>query len=291
VFCVVIVSTTIANYKSILDTLRAAGVIPIVTTLTPRTGPPTNLRALNVWLRNYANAHGLPFADAFAAVVDTTTTGTYLAANTSDGGGHPSVAGAKLIGQTIANAVTTFLTKTAPLAVNNLVVAGDTIDRWGVSTNNSLLLTDTNADGTPDGYNVPGSGTCDLATSSPTLGKYATLTRAASDVAIRLSTALSGFNNGDQCWLAFECYSTVKASAGGAALYLDQISNSAHVFAGFGKFTEDIPSGSVWSQIFTYDTATIDPRLEIFAYDASGAKLGFTRGVLLNLTTGGVTTV
>jgi lysophospholipase L1-like esterase len=85
-FCVVIAgandfansvafSTTISNYKLILDTLRTAGVIPIVTTLPPRTGPPANLRALNVWLRSYANTNGLPFADAFGAVVDTTTTG------------------------------------------------------------------------------------------------------------------------------------------------------------------------------------------------------------------------
>jgi hypothetical protein len=134
---------------------------------------------------------------------------------------------------------------------------------------------------------VPSSGTCDLGTSA-SLGKYATLTRAASDVALRLTTVLTGFNNGDVCWLTFECYSTVKAVAGGAALYIDQISDSTHVFAGFGKFTEDIPSGSVWSQIFTYDAATIDPRLEIFAYDASGAKLGFGRGALLNLTQAGV---
>ena len=103
-------ATVIANLTTIIDTLTAAGIKPIVLTITPSVfiNTPAKLAdagRVNDWIKALPTTRGVDVIDWRAAVVDfASTTGAWTAAWTGDGV-HPNEAGCVRLGQCVAAAL------------------------------------------------------------------------------------------------------------------------------------------------------------------------------------------
>jgi len=168
-----------ATIKTIVAKCAAIGAVPVLMTTPPNnyasaTAQETAMRGYNAWLVRYAAAAGLPCIDVFGIVSDPTQRFKYLAANEIGDGIHPNSAGHQLIGLALWNTLASSITPNAELLTqysadpNNIVT-------------NGLFLTDTNADGLADSWNVyasPGQGTFarSVVTDAAVLGKMQRLT-------------------------------------------------------------------------------------------------------------------
>jgi len=103
-------ATVIANLTTIIDTLTAAGIKPIVLTMTPSVfiNTPAELAdagRVNDWIKALPITRGVNVIDWRAAVVDfASTTGAWTAAWSADGV-HPNEAGSVRLGQCVAEAL------------------------------------------------------------------------------------------------------------------------------------------------------------------------------------------
>jgi lysophospholipase L1-like esterase len=203
-------ATSIANLTSMYAQLLAAGILPIACTLPPRTGATSGdntLRTqLNIWIVRYARTNGIPMVDFYGTLVDTATAGSYLAALTADGV-HPNGAGAKAMGQAMADSMATWLSPVTPFLSQN-----NTDPALGLS--NSLNLTDTNADGVPDNWTISGTGAVGtLVTDAAVKGKYYVATRGSADLTAQMAAAITAAA-GDKIYLGVKLMSTVEATSG-----------------------------------------------------------------------------
>lgn len=188
-YCVVLIGTNDsgAGYlwrytetmKKIVAALIANGVEPILCTLTPRSS--NSRQPQSNWIRHYAQQNGLKCID-FA--VDPTLThadsGNWLA-GLSDDNVHPNAVGAKAMGSVVYNAFNAW-----GILRNNPPFSAQNSDSFSlVSPTNALMVTDTNADGVPDGWSLTGSGaTSSLAASPYGVGQEMTVTAAAAATTI-----------------------------------------------------------------------------------------------------------
>lgn len=124
-------ATTTANLSTIYATLRGAGITPVVIGDPPNNGSAaqkSTIAKLVDWEARHAREYGYPFVNVYATVVDPAT-GAMQSAYTADGT-HPTPAGAKVIGQLIADEIDNLLPPwSAPLVctdvdTSNGVVAG-----------------------------------------------------------------------------------------------------------------------------------------------------------------------
>jgi lysophospholipase L1-like esterase len=103
-------ATVIANLTTIIDTLTAAGIKPIVLTMTPSVfiNTPAKLAdagRVNDWIKALPTTRGVNVIDWRAAVADfASTTGAWTAAWSADGI-HPNHAGSIRLGQCVAAAL------------------------------------------------------------------------------------------------------------------------------------------------------------------------------------------
>jgi lysophospholipase L1-like esterase len=116
-----------ATMADIYDTLIAGGILPVACTITPTTlaADTATIVAINAVITNLAAARGLVLADLYTA----TNTGGVWTTNYNVDGAHPSVLGAKVMGQTLRDAIDPVLYATPP----NLVTAatdGDADLMW-----------------------------------------------------------------------------------------------------------------------------------------------------------------
>lgn len=109
------VAASLANIATIVNTLRAAKIEPVLLTIPPNTGSGLSAQAVaaqrrwvvafNAGLRTYANTNGVRMVDAYAILVDPSTGGYRTSLGNSDGV-HPTAAGSKALGVAIAKALT-----------------------------------------------------------------------------------------------------------------------------------------------------------------------------------------
>lgn len=285
--------TTFYNLTAIYQGLLSAGVLPVLCTMTPRTGPPASVTSINTWIKRYARANGLPLVDTFQSVVDTTTSGTFQAGLTIDGGGHPNSAGAKLMGQTFWNAIKNYMGQEgiAPLAGFNLKVASDTVDILGALTQNSLFLLDTNADGVPNGWILGGGGggTGSIASAATSgVGNYWKITRGTTDSLGKVSGNMTAAADSDRIQVVTECISTVEATSGAADVLVTN-ADGTKSFAGLTGWATDIPAGSVLSQEFFWRTgSSMVPYIQANAKTTASTLVGIARSAIYNLTAAGI---
>lgn len=93
-------SDTIRNIRSMVDQAQAAGIRPILCTITP-SGEYHNVTAHNAEIKALAAEMHLPCVDLYAALVDPGRPGYCIHAYTTDGL-HPSVDGYQVMGEAIA---------------------------------------------------------------------------------------------------------------------------------------------------------------------------------------------
>jgi hypothetical protein len=158
----------------------------------------------NTWLRQYASEQGIPLIDFYSSLIDPAT-GAYVAALTIDGT-HQSEAGAKVLGQLIADTAFAQLPSWgAPLPVfdttdsRNLLLNG--LFRAGTPTATSWL----NTGGTPSIATAP------PAAGNPAVaGSWQRLTDVAVETANIRQNISTGFSPGD----VIECTGRVTSVKG-----------------------------------------------------------------------------
>lgn len=300
-FCVVIaggndansaqgdITTTVNNLTAIYDSLRAAQIMPVCCTYVPGQNLSSwGRQRLNEFVRRYAAVNGCPFVDVFSILGDPAGSGTYLNDGTYNADSvHPNAYGAKVIGQRIAEALDPYLTPYAPpLAQINTFGANDTINK----ITNPLLLTDTNADGQPDGwttdFGTPATNT--LTTHEAVRGSVYQITRGASDASVQYYTgAAIPVTAGNRMVFACRVAATVK-SVGGVFRVRLQKSDSTTVLVGLQDYTEDVPIGSVLAVEFVVPSGFTGLRLHMTAGTASGAAVSVGQVTLLDYTAAGI---
>jgi lysophospholipase L1-like esterase len=146
---------TKSNLTAIWTALANAGITPVLCTLTPRNdfagSKAVVLTTINAWIRNQARINGWPLVDLHGQVVDVVGGGYAAGLNFDDV--HPSDAGAKMIGQHVADVLAPTLPLADPLLAdyNNYYTANIVLD------DNPLFLNDDNSDGNPDGMSCAGT--------------------------------------------------------------------------------------------------------------------------------------
>jgi lysophospholipase L1-like esterase len=243
---------TFATYKTnIVDmvaAVRSIGATPALRTIVPsNTLSHATINGWNAWLRRYASQQRIPLLDAYAALVDTTN-GHYQASLTDDGI-HPNTAGRLALGAMYHATLTAWANPCTPY------MSADNVDAFAMWTTNNLLLTDTNADGVPDGwaaYNGSSGFAHALVVDADVPGQMMQTTMTAAASARVLERAVTGgITEGDV--LAFsgvftcdggvtcDCKLTFTGAAGAARTY---ISPAAAVTRGAWYHERPVPAGA-----------------------------------------------
>lgn len=164
-------ATSKANMQTAVVRVRAAGIQPVLVTCYPNSNATFNaaVRAWNEWVKFYGFANGIPVMDIYAAVVDpASTTGGWLAANTSDGV-HATAIGASRAAQVgLAQlAAMGVIGGTLPSASAFSRLASNTLGVGARETANLLaapLFNLGNTSGVATGWSFSGTGTCSINT-------------------------------------------------------------------------------------------------------------------------------
>lgn len=135
-------ATYSANIKAMVSKLQRAGITPILCTVTPHNNEQfnENVRLYNAWLRGWCRGR-VALVDTHAAVC--APSGGWVAGAVDADGLHPTAAGSKLLGKAVADALRP-ITVPSPLMVSMAPGSPNLVP-------NSGFVTDTNADGIPDG--------------------------------------------------------------------------------------------------------------------------------------------
>lgn len=173
------------NLLSMYQSIHAAGCYPILCTIPPRSNESAvdaGLRTkLNVWIARTAHTNGWHYVDFHRVLTDSATSGYKVGLNYDQV--HPEGPGAKAMGQAVCDAIAAPELPTPYLAdFNN--GSGTNPSDGVLLFGNACMLTDTNADGTPDQFTnlsgtlAGGSGRT-LTTVAGVEGKLFTVTRGA----------------------------------------------------------------------------------------------------------------
>lgn len=118
--------TTLGNFRNIFTSLRQAGIVPVVCTLSAQSGNDAQQKTLeasiNNWLVSYANKYGLPLVDLHSATINPQT-GEWIAGYNYDAS-HPKAIGAQAMGQRLSETLIKWIAPTYPrIAVEQSVPA------------------------------------------------------------------------------------------------------------------------------------------------------------------------
>lgn len=165
-----------ADMREIVSRCQKLGARPWLFTVAPNLntgGTQQRIARYNAWLRQYASEQGIVLIDTNALLTDPAD-GTYLTAYDLDGT-HQNEAGAKAMGQLVANAVADNLPKwSPPLATSN------TADEQNLITNGLFL---TNSSGLGTSWSRTGGTVSITAGADPVKGNWQRLTDVAVETA------------------------------------------------------------------------------------------------------------
>lgn len=106
-------TNTVTNLAAIYDTLRKAGIIPVLCNMCAQTGNTATQETLryqvNDFIRAYADKYQLPFVDMHEATTDPATGGWYDNPMMHIDWSHPTGAGAKVMGAKLVEAMQPWL--------------------------------------------------------------------------------------------------------------------------------------------------------------------------------------
>lgn len=158
-------ATRKANIVAMVDACLAANIQPILATSCPHdtTATRDELIKMNAWLAGYAELHGYPLLDLYTPLADSADS-TYASANTSDGT-HPNAIGTEVL----VAALTDTITELFPRPPAFLLTPGKA--DAGNLLANGVFVTDTNADGVADSWDVQGTASAKSLVSMSTDGQ------------------------------------------------------------------------------------------------------------------------
>ncbi|QOC56038.1 esterase [Gordonia phage Clown] len=170
-------ATTRDNIASMVTTLKAAGIIPLLRGCPPRGSGAapydTNSLAIaavtahNTWARTYAAAEGIDYFDIHTPLVDTGT-GLMSSAYTDDGI-HPNAAGILAAARAFRDANFPTFANAQPFDLG--------VSTFEMSPNDGLFIADSNSDGLSDTWSSSSWASADIATAAPA-GKWQHLSHA-----------------------------------------------------------------------------------------------------------------
>jgi hypothetical protein len=197
---------------------------------------------------------------------------------------HPNGKGAKAMGQAVATALQTWTTPGPPFLPT---VPADTASGRYNGLGNPLF-TDTNADGTPDGWTLSGAPTAASAADAAVVGNAFSITRTAADGFASGPNTIPT-SQGDVLQVSTRIKSTVEASGGN--IYFAVIDASSEAALGFQLqgWNVDIP-WSTLSVAFKAPAmgAATAMKMKNSARGVAGAQLQIAQVALVNLTTAGL---
>jgi lysophospholipase L1-like esterase len=252
-------ATSQANLTAIYQLLVTHGITPVLCTLPPRNGaefdqpPETVLRQqnatllLNQWIAHTAEVNGWPLVDLHAVLVNPAT-GTYRTGLNYDWL-HQNSAGAKLMGQALANALAGY-----PLPPPPLIADSQATNEYAVG--NNLFLNSTG--GLPEDWLQSGSPSLAVASDTAVQGNAFTITRAGGANGVVSAATTMPVAQGNVVYLSGRIQSTVESS-GGSIYYrlLSYPSGAVTVFGLYG-WDRDILGSAQWT---TFAVETTVPNL------------------------------
>jgi lysophospholipase L1-like esterase len=270
-----------ANIAALVAETLAIGAKPILGTITPTntSGHQQRVNLWNQWLRRYAAANGVGMVDYFSLLVNPAT-GNYAASAGTADGLHPGEAGYRLMGQAFANAVTSAMPPHVPPLVQTQA------DTQQILGTNSLFLTDSNADGTPDGWDVwsglTGVTRSLVSTDAAAPGKAMKVVLAAAPGLFEVRRQITtGFSVGDRLSLA-----ALISSNGGVNVQFRIQFTGASSNGWIANFTGTITRGLTFRE-FTVPASTTAVILSLITAAGTG-EASVEQVSLYNLTTGGI---
>lgn len=273
-----ITAQTFLDYRFCIESMIAAGLIPVLGTLTPGTNTRT-WHALNTFVLSLASEKKLAVIDFHAATVDPAT-GLWQAALTRDGGIHPNQAGAKAMGLAAGTTLATLAGRRNALkwlAQHSVDFGPDRTTQTGGNLNPLFATDDGAVPPIPTGWAIPtGSHSSAIAFSSASVGRKMTLTQPAGGAELIVRCYAGTVIPGDVCLLAFWLTSAVKATGGYCRF---------GVFGGAGEVLSDF--GRVNDQGGSED---VSRSLVLIPFVHSGAT-GVLIDISIGLGTGGATAV
>jgi lysophospholipase L1-like esterase len=278
------VSTITANLAYIYSQLRSAGAQVVACMLTPRESSPgvadiganrAALSRVNAWIASRKN---VLIADFHTPLV--TAAGLWVSGMNGDNV-HPATAGAKVMGQVLADVLAKTPTSTPWLAATSESTSGA-----GYSQIGNPLMTDTNADGTPDGVTASGA-TCSTNTTGTGLrGNY--LRAAAQSAATGFVTVGNGVAAavGDSLVFSARVRSAVESLSGSCDIGLWSAPSNATHIATLAAWDRDIPDGAVLSFVAQVPAKGTDPNVTLMlkARGAAGAYVEVAQVTGINAT-------
>ena len=274
---------SLTDLKEIANKVAAIGAELIIYAIPPRNDAALGVQRLNAALCRYALLHGHRFVNAWKAY---TTNGGLWVSGASDDGTHP------IQSTHFGAGVAALAQLTPPNFVNFLRAQNDSIT--GSILPNGLFLTDTNADGLPDGwiqYGTAGTVPSLVAVSGESwAGNWLTLTAtaAAGGRAFERSISMAGnFSAGDV--LGFSARIKTSGGTGNMRSRIRLIFTGATNSTPVNGLTSDV-DGVVASEVVVPVGATA-LTLQLWVEGVSGAFTGVMQVAqmdILNLTTIGI---
>lgn len=275
-------ATYAANIKAIVAKVRAIGAVPVLGTIPPNNtvGRHMAISTLNAWLRRYAGRQGIPVLNFYSLLVDPATGG--IAAAYNGDGTHPNVAGYLAMGNLVASTLTPLVPPGRPYtSLNN----ADPLN--ALSATNSILLTDTNADGVPDGWFAYGGSTGyahALVTDSAVPGKLAQITQTANTSIRAIQKGVSGASVGDRL-----AVSGVVTSDGGVKAQVKLTFTGPNSAGQAANFAAVVTRGFYYQEVVV-PAGTTGVVLDLIA-DVGTGVVAFGQPTVVNLTSSGIATL
>lgn len=140
----------VANIRGCIENLLSRGKLPIIVAEPPRDSYTSTMEKYRLASLALAREYKLPYVDPWRGQFKTDGTGSWSTTYSTDGI-HPTTSGQTLGGET-AHGQLLGTTSSVLLPTSNA-------PSRGLISSNALMLTDTNADGTPDNWSSASSGT------------------------------------------------------------------------------------------------------------------------------------
>lgn len=283
---------TLANLKSIFDQLLAAGITPVATTMLPKETNKGSVRepldTMSAFVTRYADLKGFPRVDWTTPFI--TTAGGWTGYTSPTPGPyngddvHPNGAGAKVMGQALADALSPLVaTRPESLATNTNYLADFVQTRV-----NALFLTDTNADGVADQITATTATGAVYALTAMSVGEgngnWQSLERTSTG-SPTIETAAITVAPGDLISFSVKV-KTSGMKTGGATWHLRLTTSSVVDVTAHRNRTEDITLG-LWKTVFRVPAGVTSLKLHSYISAGTG-KLFIGEINMVNLTAKGL---
>lgn len=271
-----------ADLAAMYETLVANGTRPALCTILPIDAATSAQRAviaaLNTFIARYAQDHGLPLIDLYAAVVDTAT-GNFRPGLASDGT-HPTASGAKVMGQAIADVLAPLVTPSVtPLATDN--------GGHGLLLANPLMLTDSNSDGLPDNWSKIGTDAHTVSLvpgGSEAIGNWLQLDKTAGTGAVLLRSPAMTVTPGDRILVGFRAKAENLAGGGKVMVTVGKVTApTTYILAPIYTWSIGFGTGSFVNEAIPVPAGLTSIQVEAQVLSGTG-RLSLGQLTLRNLT-------